>query len=419
MDKVEFIQPVTIDSRELLWGDVNCVRTDKITGPSQHMRKPRIVISINTSWNIANFREGLIRALIENGYEVLAVAPLDSHSVKLEDMGCRFIPLDIDNKGVNPLHDITLLYRYWQLLRKERPVAFLGYTIKPNVYGSIAAHALEIPVVNNISGLGTAFIRNNWLTKVVRRLYRTALRRSQTVFFQNEDDRELFLGSGLVRREQTAVLPGSGINIEQFFPIKRSGRPNSEARKFVLIARLLRDKGIAEYAAAARLVREKVPDASFALLGFLDVENRTAISRAQVDAWVSEGIIEYLGSTDDVRPYIAEADCVVLPSYREGTPRTLLEAAAMGKPLIATDVPGCRNVIDDGRNGYLCRARDAGDLAAKMLKFIGLEQQLIDEFGKASRDKIVTEYDERLIIDSYLGVIAKCSARNSSAATVA
>lgn len=375
--------------------------------------KPRVVISINMAWNIANFREGLVRALIESDYEVLAVAPPDDHSAKLEDMGCRFVPIRIDNKGVNPLRDLALLHRYRQLLRCEQPVAFLGFTIKPNVYGSLAAHSLGIPVINNISGLGTAFVRNNWLTKVAKGLYRTALHRSHTVFFQNEEDRELFVDLKLVRRQQTAVLPGSGINIVQFSPVARAKQPDKNARKFLLVARLMRDKGIEEYAAAARIVKARAPDTAFELLGFLDVENRTAISRAQVESWVGEGIIEYLGSTDNVRPYIAAADCVVLPSYREGTPRSLLEAAAMGKPLIATDVPGCRNVVEHETNGYLCRVRDASDLADKMLSFIDLDQKKIDQFGEASRAKVLREYDERFVIERYLAVVANCRAANA------
>ncbi len=253
------------------------------------MPRPRILISINTAWNIVNFRAGLIRALIERGYEVVAAAPQDDYSVRLTEMGCRFVPLEIDNKGVDPRRDMALMARYMALLRRERPVAFLGYTIKPNVYGSLAAHMLAIPVINNISGLGTVFIRNSWLTPIVRGLYRTALRRSHTVFFQNEDDRALFAEIGLIKRERTDILPGSGIDLMKFSPQPAPLRRAPQSARFLLIARLLRDKGVGEYVDAARLVRAHMPSATFGLLGFLHVENRTAIDRATVDGWGAEG----------------------------------------------------------------------------------------------------------------------------------
>jgi glycosyltransferase involved in cell wall biosynthesis len=364
--------------------------------------RPRVVISINAAWNIANFRAGLIRALVDTGYEVVAVAPPDVHVARLEALGCRFVPLTMDNKGANPAADLALLARYYALLRRERPVAFLGYTIKPNVYGSLAAQALGIAVLNNISGLGTAFIRDSWLTRIVKQLYRTSLRRSHTVFFQNEDDRSLFVSQGLTRREQSEVLAGSGIDLVHFAADPRPAIRPPGVRRFLLVARLLRDKGILEYVEAARIVRRAYPQARFGILGFLDVENRTAITRTEIEGWVAEGVIEYLGVTDDVRPHLRDCDCVVLPSYREGTPRTLLEAAAMGKPLIATDVPGCRNVVDHGVNGLLCRVRDGADLAEASLTFLGLPDAKVLAMGRASRAKVEREYDERLVIDRYL-----------------
>lgn len=375
---------------------------------AQPEARRRIVISTNSSWNIANFREGLIRALILEGYEVLALAPLDGSVEKLEAMGCRVLPINMNNKGVNPLQDALLFVNYWRLLRQAQPAAYLGYTIKPNVYGSLAAQALGIPVINNISGLGTAFIRKNWLTAVVKRLYHTALKRSHKVFFQNEEDRSLFVENDLVRLGQTGVLAGSGINVDKFAPTGAlQARSAPEVKRFLLIARLLRDKGIVEYVEAARRVRQRHPAARFGILGFLDVENRTAISRAEVDAWVAEGVIEYLGATDDVRPFIEDADCVVLPSYREGTPRTLLEAAAMGKPLIATDVPGCRNVVMHETNGYLCRAQDADDLADQLERFIALPEAEVGAMSRNSRDMVLEKYDERLVIAPYLDTIGK------------
>jgi glycosyltransferase involved in cell wall biosynthesis len=363
----------------------------------------RVLISINTSWNVYNFRASLIKALIAAGHEVIAAAPPDDYSQKLDELGCRFVPLPMDNKGTSPVNDLALLARYWRLFRHERPDIFLGYTVKPNVYGSIAARALGIATVNNISGLGTAFIKDSWLTHIVKRLYRIALARSHAVFFQNHEDLGLFVREGLVDRRRALLLPGSGIDLEVFRP--QTQTDSTDVFRFLLIARLLWDKGIGEYVEAARIVRAQVPNATFQLLGFLDVENRTAVDRASVESWVSEGLIEYLGVTEDVRPFIAAADCVVLPSYREGMPRTLLEAAAMGKPLIATDVPGCRQIVEDGRNGLLCQVRDAGDLAAKMLAMLGLPAERRVALGQASRARAEREFDERIVVGSYLKVI--------------
>lgn len=364
----------------------------------------KILISANASWNIYNFRAGLIRAFREQGHEVVAVSPTDTYSPKFAELGCSYLPLAIDNKGASPLRDFGLFLRYLRLLRRERPDVYLGYTVKPNVYGSLAAHLLRVPVVNNVSGLGTAFIRDSWLTRIVKALYWLALRSSATVFFQNKDDLSLFIKLKLVQPEQAALLPGSGIDLEQFRPQQtESAQPG--ALCFMLIARLLRDKGVGEFVDAARMVKAQFPDARFQLLGFLDAENRTAISKATIDEWVSEGIIEYLGVADDVRSYIAASDCVVLPSYREGTPRTLLEAAAMGKPLIATDVPGCCEVVEHGKNGFLCDVRNPTDLAQKILDFIDLSDEKRIRMGQASRIKAEREFDENTVIQRYFVTI--------------
>lgn len=384
------------------------------SSPTPVIRKgrPCVAISINTSWNIVNFRSGLIRRLQAEGYEVAALAPPDEHSEVLVEMGCRFVPLMMDNKGANPLRDLALLRRYLTALRQLRPVAYLGYTIKPNVYGSLAAQRLGIPTINNVSGLGTAFIRNSWLTPIVKQLYRTAFRRSERVFFQNEDDRRLFLSLGLAAPSRTGVLPGSGIDLTQFKPMAIAPRPPG-SRHFLLIARLLWDKGIAEYVAAARRVRAIYPDCRFQLLGFLDVENRTAVGRADVEGWVRDGTIEYLGATDDVRPYINAADCIVLPSYREGTARTLLEAAAMGKPLIATDVPGCNNVVAHGVNGYLAEVRNAGDLALQIETMAALASPEVAAMGRRSRAKVERDFDEGFVIERYLELLEPLRAQHA------
>ena len=374
----------------------------------------KIIICLNTAWNLVNFRAGLIRALVAAGYEVVAVAPDDKYAAGLNALGCRFVPLHMENGRTNPVQDAMLTLRFARLFARERPDVYLGYTVKPNVYGSLAAHMMRIPVINNIAGLGAVFIKDGWLVRVVRWLYRMALKRSAKVFFQNDDDRQLLISGGLVRAEVTELLPGSGIDLNRFTPAFTTAVHDANSKfRFLLIARMLRDKGVGEYVEAARLLRQRWPQADFCLLGFVDVQNPAAISRAEMDAWVAEGVVNYLGVSDDVRIQIATADCVVLPSYREGTPRTLLEAAAMARPIITTDAVGCREVVNDGVNGYLCKVRDAGDLAEKMERMLSLSPEQRSEMGQRGRAKMVAEFDEVIVIGKYLTAIEVVLHKNS------
>jgi glycosyltransferase involved in cell wall biosynthesis len=364
----------------------------------------KLVIALNTAWNLVNFRSGLIRALVSRGYDVIAVAPADEYEPQLAALGCRFVPLPMDNKGTHPGHDLLLLWRFFRLMRKEHPDVFLGYTVKPNVYGSFAAHVLGVPVINNVAGLGTVFIKGGWLNWLVRALYRFALARSRRVFFQNEEDRQLFIVGGLVEGAATDRLPGSGVDLKKFEPAPLPGR--SQIR-FLLIARMLWDKGVGEYVEAARLLKSHGLNADVCLLGFLGVQNPAAISKKQMDEWVAEGVVSYLGVSDNVQEEIAQADCVVLPSfYREGTPRTLLEAAAMARPIITTDSVGCRDVVDDGVNGFLCCPRDASDLADKMARMIAMSHAEREAMGLRGREKVEREFDEQIVIKKYLEAIS-------------
>lgn len=363
----------------------------------------KILLASNTAWYLWKFRLSLARALQAAGHEVVAAAPRDGHAAKLEAAGIRFAELTMDNAGMNPLRDLRLLVRMRALLRRERPGVFLGYTIKPNVYGGLACRGLGISSIHNVSGLGTAFAREGALAWIAGGLYRIGLGRARRVFFQNAEDRAEALRRGLVAEAITEVLPGSGVDLERFAPVERAAPGAGEPVRFLLLARLIRDKGVGEYVDAARRLRAAGVAATCRLLGFLDVKNRAAIPRETVDQWVREGVVDYLGEADDVRPVIEEADCVVLPSfYREGTPRSLLEAASMGRPVITTDAPGCRNVVDDGVSGFLCRVRDAADLAEKMRRMAEMTPEARAAMGRAGRAKMEREYDERIVLDRYL-----------------
>lgn len=366
-----------------------------------------IVLSINTTWNIVNFRSGLIRRLLADGRRVVAVSPPDEHVATLVAMGVEHLPIAIDSKGLSPRGDLTLLRDYRRILARLRPAAFLGWTIKPNIWGSLAAHSLGVPVINNVSGLGTAFIRVGPLTRLVQLLYRAALARSATVFFQNRHDRDLFVARRLVAAARTALLPGSGIDLADFTPAGPDAE--DEPFAFLLVARLLRDKGVVEYADAARLLRQTRPDVRFRLLGFLDVANRTAIDRDTVAKWVADGVVDYLGEARDVRPHLHAASAVVLPSYREGMPRSLLEAAAMGKPLVATDVPGCTEIARAGENAFLCAVRDAGSLADAMERMLALDPAARRAMGARSRAIAEAEFDTVVVEDRYMEAIRRAA----------
>lgn len=372
----------------------------------------KIAIVVNTTWNIVNFRLPLIRSLILNGHDVWVISPRDSYVSVLESEGIQYLDIYMDNKGTSPLRDLRTITSFFNCYTHHRFDLVMHYTIKPVIYGGLVSRVLGIPTISTITGLGTVFIRETWVTRLVRALYRLSQKKAHHVFFQNADDRALFLRNKLVRSELTSIVPGSGINTD-YFCSSSSNRKGKDGRVFLLIARMLRDKGVNEFVEAARLIKEKYSDVRFQLLGPVDVENNTAISQTVIDGWVAEGVVEYFPATDDVRSFIERATCVVLPSYREGLPRTLLEAAAMGKPLIATDAPGCRDVVIDGVNGYLCQVADAVDLAEKMQRIVEMTSSERELMGKAGRKKVEQEFDEKIVIELYLEVVEKATSQTS------
>jgi glycosyltransferase involved in cell wall biosynthesis len=381
----------------------------------------RIAIVINTSWNIFNFRMSLVRALQAEGHEVLAIAPPDPYSERLVEAGCRYIPLPMANKGTRPDQDFGLMRRLTKIYRREKPDAVLHYTIKPNIYGTLAARMAGVPSINNVSGLGTVFIVQNIVSRIALALYRLAFRYPATVFFQNPDDRDLFLQHKLLKPEICGLLPGSGVDTTRFQPaaIWQRNAPFT----FLMIARVLYEKGIVEYFEAARALRQQYGDrVRCLLLGGLDEQGGIGVPRATFESWLTDGAVEWLGTSDDVAGVIRTADAVVLPSYREGTPKTLLEAAAMGKPIVTTDVPGCREVVREGENGFLCPARDGAALAAAMRRVADLSDNDLRRLGHASRELAVTRFDERVVINSYLDAIARATGqprRVAAAASIA
>jgi glycosyltransferase involved in cell wall biosynthesis len=371
---------------------------------SEPTAKPLVIVCANLAWNLVNFRAGLIRGLIEHGYRVLAVAPADpAMEAQLRALGADFEAVPVDAMGLAPSRDLATFLAFRKLIARHRPAAWLSWTIKPNVYGSLAAGLAGVPALPNVSGLGTAFIRRNLLTVLVKALYRAGFKRAPTVFFQNDDDRALFLDNRLVKPAQARLLPGSGIDPVGWAPLDTK-RPLP--RRFLMLARVVADKGVHEFVAAARIVRARWPDARFRLMGFLDVANRTAIAAETVRAWEAEGVIEYLAPAEDVRPAIAWADFVVLPSYREGLSRVLLEAAALRRPVVTTDVPGCRDIVSKGENGFLCAPRDAASLAAALSRAAVLTDPEWQAMAQAGRDRVIAEFSQERVNALYLAALA-------------
>jgi glycosyltransferase involved in cell wall biosynthesis len=367
--------------------------------------QPPILLSANSLWNIVNFRSDLVRRLASFGPHVHIAAPHVVSEKANFSLPAHLLPLSVDRSGLHPAKDAALLLAYHRLMRRIRPSAYLGWTVKPNIYGALAAQISGVPAILNVSGLGTAFLGGAILSRFVGFLYRVAFRRAHAVFFQNRDDRDLFLKRKLVRPEQARLVPGSGIDLYKFplTPLHWA----EESPRFLLVARLLGDKGVREYAAAARQLRKTYPHASFQLLGPLDPANRTGIAQSELSGWVEEGLIEYLGQAEDVRPFIAAATAIVLPSYREGLPRTLLEGGAMGRVLVATDVPGCRDLVDDGVNGFLCVAKDTGSLASALTRVIRLSEAELISMGRVSREKVERDFSQDRVAEAYLQALGE------------
>ncbi|WP_162789243.1 MULTISPECIES: glycosyltransferase family 4 protein [Sphingomonas] len=362
---------------------------------------PRLLASANSLWNLSNFRGGLLRGLAAAGFEpVLAAAPADE-PVALPWCTAA-LPLRSD--GLNPAADALLLARFVRLLRRERPAALISWTAKPNIYGAMAARLTGIPAFPNVSGLGTAFIRGGLLQRLLSGLYRTAFARCPAVFFQNGEDAALFVGLGLVRHEQVRLLPGSGVDLARFAarPLPAEEGP----LRLLFVGRLLGDKGVRELVEAARLLKAEGAGVRFQLLGFVGAQNRTAITKDELDGWLAEDLLDYLGTAEDVRPALAQAHGVVLPSYREGLPRSLLEAAAVGRPLLASDVPGCRDVVEDGVNGLLFPVRSAEGLAAAVRQFLALTPDERQRMGDAARRTAEERFSEEQVVAAYLKELA-------------
>lgn len=360
-----------------------------------------LILTANSMQNLAHFRAPLVTALDAAGFQLVALAPEDGapFSVPL-----RRLSIPIDRKGINPWKDLGTIRAYRSRFAEIRPAAVLSFTPKANIYGALAARGTGIPFIPNVSGLGTAFLRGGVLKAIQSGLYRMAFAHCPAVIFQNEDDRDLFLTNRHVRDEQARLIAGSGIDLGQFAPV---ASPGNEEPHFLFIGRMLADKGVRELAGAARILKGRAVPFRLTLIGDLDSGNPSAIEAHKIAEWEQEGLLTWAGRQVDVRPYIAAADAIVLPSYREGMPRALLEAAAMGRPMVATDVPGCRDVVKHGRTGLLCEARNPRALAEAMERMAYLDAPARMVMGAAARELAETRFDATLIVRQYLDLLAE------------
>ncbi|MDH0318262.1 glycosyltransferase family 4 protein [Aeromonas caviae] len=359
----------------------------------------------NTAWSMWNFRRGLISSLVLRGYRITIVAPSDHTVPWLCELGCSFIPLRLSAKGTNPFIDLRTMWELIKIYGDFDIDLAIHYTVKPNIYGSFAAHYCRLPTLAITTGLGYAFLSNGWVSRVVMLLYKYALKYPRIVVFLNKDDRDEFILRGLVDESKTLLFPGEGVDLDFFHPSDQSVMKTDGELCFLLIARLLWDKGIGEYVEAAKKIRSIYPNVKFQLLGDVQANNPSAIDHNLLSEWIDEGILEYLGTTDDVRPIIMQSDCVVLPSYREGVPRTILEAAAMAKPIIVSNVPGCRDVVQHGNTGLLCQARSVMSLTCALTEFIKMPSEQRISMGNAGRQFIASNFDEKKVNDIYLNLI--------------
>ncbi|MFK7946492.1 MAG: glycosyltransferase family 4 protein [Saprospiraceae bacterium] len=361
-----------------------------------------IIFVANTSWSLYNFRLGIVKALLLKGFKVVVIAPFDDYSLKLEEVGCDYFDIKLDNYGTNPFKDIRTIISLVILYRKIRPCIIFHYTIKPNIYGTLAAYINDIPSIAVTTGLGHLFYRNFFTKKITKQLYCLAGKLCKEMWFLNEQDVKDFLKEKIITEDKVVLLNSEGINTKHFTP-QKSFKKDSKIN-FLFAGRLIKDKGLEILIDTA----EKIKDESiiFSILGFIDSKNPNSITLQEIQEKHERGIINYLGDTADIRPFIAESDCIIFPSfYREGVSRILLEAASMGKPIITTDNVGCREVVQDGINGFLCEPKSIQSLEETIEKFISLSKEKRIEMGRAGRRIVKEQFSEKRIIDFYLDKI--------------
>lgn len=364
-----------------------------------------IALVANTTWNIYNFRLNIIDKLLKEGHKVVVLSPIDEYLKYKEKYPTvkHFGIRTLNRYGVNPLSDVLLILELIRKYRKIKPDIILHYTNKPNIYGALAAKVSGIDSIATITGLGYAFIHRGTVSKITKLLYRIAAKMHKKLIFQNKADRKLFIENNFVEKENALLVKGSGVDTQYFFPSENG--VDYDHTTFTFIGRLLYDKGIVEFIDAAKSIKKKYPKARFWVVGELDEKNPSSIEKEDLNYWIDQKIIEYRGFERDVRPVLRKTDCVVLPSYREGLPRIVLEGLAMGKPIITTKTAGCEETVNDGQNGFLVAIKSSKELITAIEQFLNKNIDEQKEMGKAGRLRAEKEFDSLLIADQVYDII--------------
>lgn len=361
-----------------------------------------ITLVYNTTVYVYKFRINLIKEIEKIGYKVIVISPEDEYVSKLKKLGIAHHHIDMSQYGMNPIKEFKTMYELYKIFKMYKPTYSLHYTIKPNIFGSLVASFMSIKVINNIAGAGKAFSNDGLFQKFIQFLYKVGLRKSQRVFFQNFDDMNLFLENDVVKKEIAYRIPGSGVDLSKydFIPLKQNDETN-----FLFIGRLLKEKGVEDFLEAAAMVSKNNLKAKFYIVGEHEQNNNDYIQKNLLNEYLKNENIHYYGavSPDEIPKIIGDATCIVLPSYyREGVPRSLLESSSMGKPIITTENVGCREVVDEGKNGYKCEVKNSQCLAEKMIQFMNLPFYEKTKMSEYSRKKMENEFDEKIVLEAYL-----------------
>ena len=376
----------------------------------KNRKRAKIALVANSTWNIYNFRLNLIKSLVQKGIQVIVIAPVDEYIHYLNKVeGIHHIPLNhLSRDSTSPFQDIKLLFELFSIYRRIQPDLVIHYTIKPNIYGNIAAFLKRIKSISVVTGLGYSFLKEGWIKRLTMWQYKLSFKFAKAVVFHNPDDQDLFITKKIVQSEKASTILGSGVDTQFFRPSKELSNDHRKTI-FTFIGRLLYDKGIEEFVEAAKKVKANYPDAEFWIIGEMDEQNPSYIPKPKLVEWIEKKYIRYFGTTQDIRSYINESSCVVLPSYREGLSKVLIEAAASGKPIITSDIPGCRQVVKSGENGLLVPAKDGDALSLAMEFFYQLSENEKQEMSKKSRLIALKYFDEKVIIQKYFEVIENVS----------
>jgi glycosyltransferase involved in cell wall biosynthesis len=367
---------------------------------------PKIILSANKLWFLYNFYGGLIKEIQKLGYDVHVIGGggnIDYESLKEMDVSVTEIPFV--SKSGNPLKNLSILVNYIKIFKKIRPACVLNFTIKANIYGAAAARLFSVPCINTQPGSGTVFLYNNFVSLTAKILYKSTQKYPEKIFVLNKEDYDLLTNNKLVPKNKVEIIPGSGIDMEKFSPMPDNGRRNADIQ-VLYIGRILKDKGIYELIDALRMLKNENINFTCRLVGFVDDDNVSAVSIDAIRAWEHEGLVKYEGSTNDVRPFIAECDVVVLPSsYGEGLPQSLMEASSMEKIVIATNIQGCKDVVSDGYNGYLCEAKNSKSLFEAIKKVLALSPEERIAMGRNGRKYMGERFEKSIIYRKYLELI--------------